>query len=119
LKRKLLLLPTGFAVFAEIARRPDELRQGLQGRTKLPPTAGMLFVQPRTGVYRYWMRGVVIPLDIVWLDECLTIVEIYPNAPPGSVEPLGTCLASKYALEIGGGMAGRYGLRVGHVLRVV
>jgi uncharacterized protein len=117
--RKLLVLPTGFAVIVDVARRPDELRQGLQGRTRLQNTHGMLFVQPKTGVYRYWMQGVAIPLDIIWLDDMLTVVEIVPFAIPGSTVPLGTCLASKYALELAGGMAARYGLRVGHVLRAV
>jgi uncharacterized protein len=116
-KRRLLLFPTGYAVFAEIARWPAELRQGLQGRARLLPAHGMLFVHRRSGVHRYWMHGVLIPLDILWLDEHLAIVEIYADAVPMSIEPLGTCLESKYALELPAGMARRYGLRVGHVLR--
>lgn len=119
LKRSVLLLPTGFAVFVEIARRPEELAAGLSGRAKLLPYQGMLFVHPKTGVYRYWMHRVLIPLDIIWLDDHLTIVEMYVDAVPGSTEPLGTCLASKYALELSAGMVARYGLRVGHVLRAV
>jgi len=118
LKRSVLLLPTGFAVFVDVARKPAELRQGLMGRTKLLNYQGMLFVQPTTGVYRYWMQGVLIPLDIIWLDDHLSILGMYTHASPGSTFPLGSCLASKYALELAAGMVGRYGLRVGHVLRV-
>ena len=36
----------------------------------------------------------------------------------GSTFPPGSCLASKYALELAAGQADRYGLRVGHVLRL-
>ena len=118
MKRSVLLLPTGFAVFVDVARKPAELRQGLTGRTKLLNYQGMLFVQPKTGVYRYWMHSVLIPLDIIWLDDHLTIVEMYTNAAPLSTFPLGSCLSSKYALELAAGMVDRYGLRVGHVLRV-
>ena len=118
MKRSVLLLPTGFAVFVEVARKPAELRQGLSGRTGLHNDQGMLFVQPKTGVYRYWMHSVLIPLDIIWLDDHLAILEMYTHATPGSTFPLGSCLASKYALELAAGMVDRYGLRVGHVLRV-
>lgn len=111
-------MPTHYAIVVEIARRPEELSLGLAGRAKLLPYQGMLFVQPKTGVYRYWMHGVSIPLDIIWLDDHLTIVEMYADAVPGSREPLGTCLASMYALELPAGMVARYGLRVGHVLRL-
>ena len=83
------------------------------GRAALKPYQGMLFVQPRTGLYRYWMHGVSIPLDILWLDSELRVLEIVCGAVPGSVEPLGSCPASKYGLEIPAGMAARYSLAVG------
>lgn len=87
------------------------------GRAALKPYEGMLFVQPRTGLYRYWMHGVSIPLDILWLDSELRVLEIVCGAVPGSVEPLGSCPASKYGLEIPAGMAARYSLAVGDRLK--
>lgn len=116
MKEKLLYLPTGYALIVEVARTPLEISRGLMGRTRLANYRGMLFVHPRSGVYRYWMHGVLIPLDIVWLDSSLSIVEIVCEAVPGSMEPLGTCLSSRCALEIAGGMAERYRLSVGDTL---
>lgn len=116
MKERLIYLPSGYALIVEVAKTPLEISRGLMGRTGLPNYRGMLFVHPRSGVYRYWMQGVLIPLDIVWLSFNLTVVEIVCGAIPGSLEPLGSCLDSKYALEIAAGMAERYRLSVGDTL---
>jgi uncharacterized membrane protein (UPF0127 family) len=113
LKKRLLVTPSGWLLIVDVARTPKELAYGLTGCRGLAPYRGMLFAQPKPGVYRYWMYGVPISLDILWLDEGLRILEIVPRAEPGSTVPLGTTLRSKFGLELAAGMVDRYGLRVG------
>jgi uncharacterized protein len=117
MRKRILITPSGYALIVDVARSTKELARGLMGRTMLHPYQGMLFVNPSSTVHRYWMLGVSIPLDILWLDEALTVVEVLENATPFSRIPLGTCLRSKFGLEIKAGMVQRYSLRVGDKLR--
>ena len=119
MKRSLLFLPSGFLVIVEVARRPGELMTGLAGRPRLLPCHGMLFVHATAAEYHYWMRGVLFPLDIVWLDDSFTVVGIAADAVPGSLEKLGCGRVSKYALELAGGMAARYALAPGDRLKLL
>jgi uncharacterized membrane protein (UPF0127 family) len=62
-----------------------------------------------------------IPLDILWLDSHRDIVEMVENAQPcktqaSKCEQYGGKEVSAYVLEIGGGMAKKYGLRVGETI---
>jgi uncharacterized protein len=115
----MLLLPAGFLVIVEVARKPADLVRGLAGRPRLLPCHGMLFVHPAPAEYHYWMNGVLIPLDIVWLDEAFTVVGVVADAAPGSLQKLGCGQVSKYALELAGGMAERYSLAIGDRLKLV
>lgn len=100
----------------DVASSPAELRAGLAGRPALKPYEGMLFVHPMTGFYPYTMRGMLFPLDIVWLDPSLGVVEMARGAWPDLARCGGEAL-SKFALEIPAGMADRYGLGIGSKLR--
>ena len=67
------------------------------------------------------MYQVVIPLDIIWLDNDRRIVEMVVNAQPCKTEP-GKCpqwasaRPAHYVLELAGGMAKKYNLRIGQQL---
>jgi hypothetical protein len=95
-----------------------DLTRGLMFRTSLAPDHGMLFVHAEAGNYQHWMYQVLIPLDIIWLDSNRDIVEMAENAQPCKTQAskcaqYGGKQISAYVLEIGGGMARKYGLSVG------
>src|ERR1044072_2206464 len=52
----------------EIASDEEQRIKGLQLRRLLDEDKGMLFVFPQEGLYPFWMKSTLIPLDIVWLD---------------------------------------------------
>ena len=100
---------------------PEDMARGMMFRDLLPPDRGMLFVHPAAGRYRYWMFQVSVPLDIIWLDARRRIVEISPDTPPCQAQArdcpsYGGNADSQYVLELAGGMAARYGLKLGDVL---
>lgn len=78
----------------------------------------MLFAHRVPGKYGYWMYQTLIPLDMIWMDAGHNVVEIVENAPPCKT-PASQCphyggnKAAQYVLELGGGMAKKYGLKVG------
>lgn len=104
----------------ELAVEPDERIRGLSGRAALSPGTGMLFVFEIESRFRFWMREMEFPLDIVWIGAGCQVVDISVNVPPP--EP-GTSLAdlpryspgvpALYVLEINGGEAEALGLGVG------
>jgi uncharacterized membrane protein (UPF0127 family) len=111
-------LPGGQILQVETVMDTIGMLRGLAFRDKMAEDRGMLFVHRAPGKYTYWMFQTLIPLDIIWLDESRQVVEIVADAPPCKSEAskcphYGGNQESKYVLEIGGGLAKKYGLRVG------
>ncbi len=121
LNSAVVTLPNGQKVKAERAVRTTELARGLMFRDSLAPDRGMLFFHEREGNYSYWMYQTRIPLDIIWMDRLRRIVEIAAYAPPcqtaaSQCPHYGGNQRAMYVLELGGGMAAKYGLKLGDTL---
>jgi len=117
----LVILPGGQQIRAELLTRPEDMMRGMMFRDSLPPDRGMLFVHTAPGRYTYWMHQCLIPLDIIWMDANRRIVEISPDTPPCRTEAsqcphYGGNRESQYVLELAGGMAAKYGLKLGDVI---
>ena len=104
----------------EVVSKPDDLSQGLSGRTTLSPRQGMLFVFPTLEVHSMWMPNMYFPLDIVWIDDEKKIVKIEENVTPCSGTHNCTSYSSsyptKYAIELNAFDASRIGLNIGKKL---
>ena len=62
------------------------------------------------------MKNTLIPLDIIWINEDLEVVDIHHNAQPCGSEDCNSIIPSKealYVLEINAGLAERYNLKLG------
>ncbi|MGH9612791.1 MAG: DUF192 domain-containing protein [Bryobacteraceae bacterium] len=111
-------LPNGRIIHAEVAIDVRDMLRGLMFRDSLPPDHGMLFVHQKSGRYSYWMYQMMIPLDTIWMDSQHRIVEIYASAPPCKTVAhkcafYGGHFESQFELQLGGGMATKYGLKDG------
>ncbi|MCH8298791.1 MAG: DUF192 domain-containing protein, partial [Chloroflexi bacterium] len=53
----------------ELAATPEERIRGLSGREHLNSGSGMLFIFENAERFRFWMREMEIPLDIVWISS--------------------------------------------------
>ncbi len=58
----------GVSLTLEFATTPEARTQGLSGREIIPEGYGMLFVFPQSGRHGFWMKEMLVPLDIFWLD---------------------------------------------------
>lgn len=97
----------------EVAHTPDAREKGLMYRRQLLANQGMLFAftasEPRT----FWMKNTFIPLDLIFLDHQKRVVGIIAEATPLSERPLAIAQASRYVVEVGGGIAKRAGIAIG------
>ena len=106
---------------AELALTPEEQSCGLMFRDHLEPESGMLFVFPQEGVYPFWMKNTLIPLDIIWIDGEGKVVYISKDAQPcKSVAcPMMTPdREAKYVLEVNAGVSGQIGLGLGDMVTI-
>jgi len=100
----------------EIADTLEKKETGLMSRKYLEPNSGMLFLFEEESEYNFWMKNVLISLDIIWIDRNRKVVFIKENAEPCKIEPCEIFSSdenAKYVLEINGGMAEKVGLKVG------
>ena len=118
----LILGSTGNTFEVEAVVSPQALQRGLSGRTWLHSGTGMLFIFPVLTLQSMWMPDMRFPLDIVWLDENLSVVHITYGLQPCVVKT--DCPSSsskyeaKYAIEMPQGDAAKYGFRNGMSLSV-
>jgi len=116
------LLPTvqvtaqfgGVSLRIDYATTSTAREKGLGGRTNISTNYGMLFVFPKDDYFGFWMKDMLVPIDIFWLDNKGQIVSIshnvattsYPNVfyPPVPV---------RYVLETAAGFAREHTIEIG------
>ena len=117
-----ITFPDGKTVLAETMLREIDQMRGMMFRDSLAKDKGMLFVHPAEGNYAYWMYQCRIPLDIIWMNRDRRIVEIAPDTPPCPSKSAKECPSfgghekARYVLELAGGGAALYSLKVGDTL---
>ena len=103
-------------VTAEVADEPDEWARGLALRPSLAEGAGMLFVFNVERVRSFWMKDTLIPLDVMFMNEALTIVHLVEGAVPCEADPcpmFSSGAPARYALEVNADFVQLHGIRVG------
>ena len=103
----------------EVAKTAVQQERGLMYRKSLAKNQGMLFVYPQQGIYSFWMKNMLIPLDIIWIDKNRQIVFIQNSAMPCSevdCDFITPDTSAKYILEINAGLADRLHLALGDVV---
>ncbi len=69
------------ALALEIADTPELRSRGLAGRSSIPENGGMLFLFEEPHRHTFWMKDMLISIDIIWIrDE--TIVSILHRVRP-------------------------------------
>ena len=58
----------GVSLRLEYATTTSARILGLGGRESIPSDYGMLFVFTKDDYYGFWMKGMLVPIDIFWLD---------------------------------------------------
>ncbi len=104
----------GKRVRVTIADTPDARWLGLGGREALAPDEGMLFVFPVADRYGFWMKDMKFSIDIVWINDAGTIIDIETDVSPASYPTSFTPEApARYVLEVPAGFTKVYTVQKG------
>lgn len=103
-------------IHVTVARRPQERERGLMFVESLASDQGMWFVFPRERMRQFWMKNTLIPLDIIFVNSKLTVINVIHRALPKSLDARRSKAPAQYVLELAGGQAKARGLKSGTVL---
>lgn len=116
-------LPQGI-IHAEVVDTPASRSQGLSGRTSLGEKEGMLFVFDTSGKYGFWMKDMLFPIDMVWINQEGYIVHVEHNVSPSTyavTNPPQVFMNEPdalYVLELSAGQAEKFGAFLGTKVRI-
>ena len=102
--------------FVEIARTQTERERGLMDRNNLGKNEGMLFINEKEGIYPFWMKNVLIPLDIIWFNKSKEVVFMAIGAEPckDECQLIYPDQNAQYILEVNSGEINRMNLQLGN-----
>jgi uncharacterized membrane protein (UPF0127 family) len=113
----------GMQVHAWVAQSAEQIKRGLAIKDQLAADEGMLFILPENNHYRFWMKDMKFPIDIIWLDKNGRVRYIQPNCPPCPQD--GICplydphQSLPYVLEVSPGFAQQHQVRVNETVVVI
>ena len=104
----------------QLAKTEQERESGLMFKSNLDKGKGMLFIFDKEEIYPFWMKNMLIPLDIVWINGSNKVVYISQNVQPCKdlVCPLITpTFVASYVLEVNAGVCKEIDLKIGDELQ--
>lgn len=108
------------AVTAEVADTPQLRTQGLMHRKEMHQDKGMLFVFEEEVQHGFWMKNTLIPLDMLFLDDELRIVDIISDVPICTTQYCKSYVPDSmylYVLEVNAGFANQHQIRIGQMVQ--
>ncbi len=109
------------SVTAELSVSPLKQAVGLSGRTEIASSTGMLFVFPSPQKQTFWMKGMKLPLDFVWLANDVVIETRAYVLPPKNILDMTLIAPSQPAdavLEVPAGTIQEMGIKVGDIISI-
>lgn len=88
--------------------------RGLSGVSTLSGSQGMFFSFDESGIYGFWMKDMIIPIDILWLNTNLQIVHIEKGVATSTYPNIFfPKRPARFVLEVASGTVSFLGLKVG------
>ena len=105
----------------EIADTEAEREKGLMNRESLGENKGMLFLYAQAGIYSFWMKDTLIPLDIIWFDRnrIITAIRTAPPCTDNLCPIINPNVAASYVFEVNAGTAKKIGMEIGDKIDLI
>lgn len=107
--------PSGKEIIAEKAASLEERARGLMYREKLNDNEGMIFIFEKEDFHSFWMKNMVISIDIIWLDKGKRVVYYLEDVPPCKEESCPSYYPmrkAKYVIEVMSGFVKREKVKI-------
>ncbi len=121
--RTVLLIDTEkeeISIEVDIADTESERAQGLSGRTAIGAKEGMLFVFETSRIPQFWMKDMNFALDMIWIDDTLTVVGFSQNVTPESFpKTFFPEVSVKYVLEVNENFVNSNNIKKGDTLQIL
>ncbi|MBI5817298.1 MAG: DUF192 domain-containing protein [Candidatus Yonathbacteria bacterium] len=102
------------SINVDIVDTPALQERGLSGKNALLDNQGMFFIFDHSGIYPFWMKEMNFPIDIIWIDEHMSVADITKNVLPSSFpQTFASRVPIRYVLEVQAGFAERHGVNIG------
>ncbi len=96
-----------------------EHAKGLSGHLPLNPDEGMLFQFDAPAKRSFWMKDMLFPIDIIWLDRNLRVLSFFENVQPDSYpQSYESPEEMYYALEMSAGSVSSRGITAGDLATI-
>ena len=105
-------------------RTLEEQAKGLAGVSELSWNQGMIFPFPDKSKRTFWMKGMKIPIDIIWIaDDTVVGIERSAKVPSELVPDIALPRYTSpepvnYVLEVRAGFADQFGILIGDAVSV-
>ncbi len=129
IKQVLILDPSDPAkvkakVDVEVAAEPGSRALGLGNRDSLAPEAGMLFIFPKSGLYKFWMKGMRFPLDMIWIEgnkivDISASVAVLNSSSDGPIPVYSPKTEVSQVLEVNSGYAAAHNIQIGDPVQYI
>lgn len=99
-----------------LAITEQERKRGLMFVKELRDDEGMLFIFQEEAIHPFWMKNTLIPLDMIWINSSLDIVDIFNASPCKDNEICNNIIpnvSSLYTLEINSELSDKYNFSLG------
>lgn len=119
-------VPVTYSIFLEevpitvtVADTKSEWQQGLSGVTELGDQEGKLFIFDREDRYGIWMKDMLIPLDILWINDANEVVHIEENVSPDTFPKTFTSTdPARFVLEVPAFFVESFKISLGQEMRL-
>lgn len=101
-------------IVSAIAETEKDIETGLSGQKELLDGTGLLFIFDYSDKFGFWMKEMNFPIDILWLDESLKVVDITENMSPRSYPKIfRPSVSVRNVLEVPAGYVFENKIRIG------
>lgn len=115
---KTMKVKIGDTIFdMDVATTMRQKAKGLAGRSDLADTQGMIFLFDQYGNYGFWMAGMKIPIDILWIKDD-TVVGIEHNVSFQTTEQYYPPEPVNRVIELRAGSAAQKGIAIGDTVHL-
>lgn len=106
-------------ISVDVADTPSKRSKGLSGRESIEENYGMLFVFDQPSQRVFWMKGMNIPLDFIWIngERVVDLTSNVPSPQPGTPNEQLPRYSSNQpidkVLEVKAGSITRHNIKIG------